>query len=63
MSPMNSKLYKVRILYANSEMWDWCVQTYDKDVWRELHGFVGSSVTFCFDKESDALLFLLRWNK
>ena len=55
------KPFKVRVPIVKKEMWDWCNEHYDKGSWHETFSLTGTDSHFRFDKESDAMLFLLRW--
>jgi hypothetical protein len=54
--------YRVKVDWLESIMYAWCVRTFDDGTWSELFGLAGNSGTYCFQREADALLFVLRWS-
>lgn len=52
---------KVQVDNDDNEVWSWCDEHFELGTWGKMIGFSGTSATYCFRHENDALLFLLRF--
>ena len=44
---------------TDNNYWDWCCNHLVTGTWKMRIGFMGTSATFCFDNEEDAIAFKL----
>jgi hypothetical protein len=52
---------KVQIDVDDREVWKWCDEHLEIGTWGKQYGLTGTSATYCFKNENDALLFLIRF--
>jgi hypothetical protein len=52
---------EVKVEDNTSEIYQFCMDTFQIGTWGAKFGFAGNSATYCFQYEKDAIMFMLRF--
>ncbi len=52
---------RVHVDVDNRHLWEYCDRTFGLGHWGKMYSNNGKSATYCFEYETDALMFMLQW--